>query len=235
VTSRLPSHLATGVDPRSARSVGGPHFLFVGRLIARKRPVEVVQAFGLARARLAAATMTIVGDGPLMSEVRAAARLVGRSVRVLGRREGTELQRTYRECDVLVLPAKREVWGLVVNEALAHGLYVIASDQVGSAYDLVTPGAGVMLPAGDVRGLPAALIATEGVDPSDAARRRRAQAVFGCTPDRMAIDWARAADLSVERSARRGAVPRRRRAHGAGAGAAASTDSVTTPRHKGNG
>lgn len=230
VTSRLPSHLTAGVDPRSGPSSGGPHFLFVGRLTARKRPVEVVQAFGLARTRLARSTLTIVGDGPLMSDVRAAARRVGESVRVLGRREGRELQETYRQCDVLVLPAKREVWGLVVNEALAHGLFVIASDEVGSAYDLITPETGVVLPAGDVRGLPAALVATEGVDPSDAARHRRAEAVTGCTPEGMAIDWARAAELSVERSARRRVVPRNRRAHGAGEGAATSTDSSDSAR-----
>lgn len=230
VTSRLPSHLTAGVDPSSARSIGGPHFLFVGRLTARKRPVEVVRAFGLARTRLARSTLTIVGDGPLMSQVRAAARRVGGSVRVLGRREGRELQETYRQCDVIVLPAKREVWGLVVNEALAHGLFVIASDEVGSAYDLVTPETGVMLPAGDVSGLPAALIATQGVDPSDAARHRRAEVVAECTPERMAIDWARAAELSVERAARRRVVPRHRRAPVAGAGGASSTDSSDARR-----
>jgi glycosyltransferase involved in cell wall biosynthesis len=211
VTSRLPSYLTKNADPCPARAVGGPHFLFVGRLTARKRPVEVVEAFGLTHTRLVESTLTVVGDGPLILEVQAAARRVGKAVRVLGRREGAELTETYRECDVLVLPARREVWGLVVNEALAHGLFVITSDEVGSAYDLVTPETGVMVSANDLRALVPALVDTEGVDRSEATRRRRAEVVAACTPERMATDWAHATELALARSASFGAVPRRSR------------------------
>lgn len=206
VTSRLPSHLTQNADPRPARVHGGPHFLFVGRLTARKRPVEVVEAFGLAQSRLVDSTLTVVGDGPLAWDVQAAARRVGAAVRVLGRREGVELRKTYTECDVLVLPAKREVWGLVVNEALAHGLFVIASDEVGSAYDLVTPETGVVISASDLRGLVPALVGTAPVNRSEATRRRRAEIVSACTPERMATDWAHAAELAVARSANLGAA-----------------------------
>jgi glycosyltransferase involved in cell wall biosynthesis len=38
---------------------------------------------------------------------------------------------------VLVLPSRYEVWGLVINEALEHGLPVIASQAVGAIDDLV--------------------------------------------------------------------------------------------------
>lgn len=206
VTSQLPSHLTDQADPSPVFRLGGPHFLFVGRLTARKRPLEVVWAFGLARRQLAQSTLTVVGDGPLCSEVSAAATRVGEGVRLLGRREGTDLQEIYRQCDVLVLPAKREVWGLVVNEALAHGLYVIATDQVGSAYDLVNPANGMVLPADEVPRLPGALVATDRIDRSVAGRRRRAIGMEGCTPDRMATDWANAAELALKRSKRRRAV-----------------------------
>lgn len=46
----------------------------------------------------------------------------------------------YKMADVLVLPSKFEQWGLVVNEALACGLPVIASNRVGSVDDLIICG-----------------------------------------------------------------------------------------------
>lgn len=46
----------------------------------------------------------------------------------------------YKMAEVLVLPSKFEPWGLVVNEALACGLPVIASDRVGAVDDLIIRG-----------------------------------------------------------------------------------------------
>lgn len=51
-----------------------------------------------------------------------------------------ELAAFYKLSDVFVLPSKFEPWGLVVNEALACGLPVVASDKVGSVDDLIIPG-----------------------------------------------------------------------------------------------
>ena len=42
--------------------------------------------------------------------------------------------------DVLILPSFKEVWGLVVNEALASGIYVLCSNYAGAAYDLIKEG-----------------------------------------------------------------------------------------------
>jgi glycosyltransferase involved in cell wall biosynthesis len=57
----------------------------------------------------------------------------------------------YRLSDVLVLPSDFEPWALVVNEAVAAGLAVVASDAVGAALELVQDGVnGYLFPAGDV-------------------------------------------------------------------------------------
>ena len=199
VTSRLPGALR--MTPSSVvRSGGGQgiRFLYVGRLIPQKRPVELIRAFETASDELPAATLTVVGQGKLESEVReAAARVPG--VRYIGFCEGEELASLYSESDVLVLPALREVWGLVVNEALAHGLFVIATDEVGSAYDLLNEWSGIMLPANDLQRLSAALIETaRTLDLSDAARLRRATAISDCTPERFAADISKAADMAVQ-------------------------------------
>ena len=99
-------------------------------LIPRKRPLELIRAFERLGREVPGATLTVVGaQGELEGDVRElAARVPG--VRYVGFAQGDGLAALYAAADVLVLPALREVWGLVVNEALAHGLFVIASDEV---------------------------------------------------------------------------------------------------------
>ena len=65
----------------------------------------------------------------------------------------------YHAADCLVLPSLRdETWGLVVNEALAHGVPAVVSDQVGCAPDLIQDGAtGAVFDAGDADSLAIAL------------------------------------------------------------------------------
>ena len=47
----------------------------------------------------------------------------------------------YHAADLLVLPSRHgETWGLVVNEALHHGVPVVVSEAVGCAPDLIEPG-----------------------------------------------------------------------------------------------
>jgi glycosyltransferase involved in cell wall biosynthesis len=77
----------------------------------------------------------------------------------LGFRNQSELPAIYAAADVLVLPSDRqETWGLVINEAMAAGLPVIASDAVGCVPDLIAPGVtGDRFPPGDVKALAAAL------------------------------------------------------------------------------
>jgi glycosyltransferase involved in cell wall biosynthesis len=199
VTSRLPAGVSVTSTSVVRRARGeGVRFLYVGRLIPRKRPMELIGAFETVRRELPDATLTLVGGGELEPDVReAAARIPG--VRHGGFCEGRELASHYSESDVLVLPALREVWGLVVNEALAHGLFVVATDEVGSAYDLLDERSGMMLPANDLERLAPALIETaKKLDIADAARRSRASAVSDCTPDRFASDICQATHLAVQ-------------------------------------
>lgn len=79
-------------------------------------------------------------------------------VRFLGFQNQTRLSRFYHAADLLVLPSRHsETWGLVVNEALLHGLPCVVSDQVGSAVDLVMSGQTGEVCAPTAAGLAAAL------------------------------------------------------------------------------
>jgi glycosyltransferase involved in cell wall biosynthesis len=60
-----------------------------------------------------------------------------KNVRLFNFQNQKQLRSFYNKSDVLILPSRREPWGLVINEAMAAGNAIIASDKVGSAADLV--------------------------------------------------------------------------------------------------
>lgn len=128
-----------------------PVVIFCGKLVARKRPLDLVTAARLAGLET---TLMFVGDGALADQVRAA--IEPRLGVVTGFVNQRELPSYYHAADVLVLPSEAEPWGLVVNEAMAAGVLPVASDRVGAAADLVA-GVGEVYPCGDVAGLAAAL------------------------------------------------------------------------------
>jgi glycosyltransferase involved in cell wall biosynthesis len=117
--------------------------LFSGKLVRRKGPELLAQAVASlpvgVRARVA---LVFLGDGELRAPLEVLARRLGlHKVRFLGFRNQTELSRYYHAADLLVLPsAHSETWGLVVNEALHHGVPCVVSKAVGCAPDLVEPG-----------------------------------------------------------------------------------------------
>jgi glycosyltransferase involved in cell wall biosynthesis len=134
-----------GLDPRL------PTVVFSGRLIALKRPLDLVQAIELCAG---AVNLLVLGDGPLRAEVER--RAVGLPARCLGFVNQAELPSWYACADLLALTSGREQWGLVVNEGMACGLVPVVSDSVGAAADLVE-GVGEVFPTGDVTALAAAL------------------------------------------------------------------------------
>src|SRR5438309_4475455 len=84
-------------------------------------------------------------------------------VRFLGFQNQRQLSPYYHAADLLVLPSRRgETWGLVVNEALHHGLPCVVSDAVGCGPDLISPGVtGELFETGSVRALKGALETAE--------------------------------------------------------------------------
>ncbi|MET0999940.1 MAG: glycosyltransferase family 4 protein [Marmoricola sp.] len=99
-------------------------------------------------------------------------------VELSGPRSGAGLEAAYAKADVLVLASRAETYGMVVTEALAHGLPVVASDvggipeAVGHAPDGSRPG--LLVPVGDVDALAVAL--RRWLGDADLRRRLRAAA-----------------------------------------------------------
>jgi glycosyltransferase involved in cell wall biosynthesis len=145
-----------GLDPERTT------FVFSGKFVDKKRPGDIIEAIRCMepqeRDRV---QLLLVGGGPLEAELRTSA--AGMPVHFAGFLNQSEITQAYAVADCMVLPSDHgETWGLVVNEAMACGLPVIVSDQVGCAVDLVQAGkTGDIFPCGDVAAL-SALLARHG-------------------------------------------------------------------------
>ena len=114
--------------------------LFCAKLIARKRPQDLIQSF--ATANLENAYLMIVGDGPMRRELELLAKERGIASKVIfaGFVDYLQLPVYYKIASILVVPAEHEPYGLPVNEAMICGVPVIASTSVGAAGDLIEEG-----------------------------------------------------------------------------------------------
>lgn len=137
--------------------------LFVGRLVERKGLPVLLEAWK--RAAMPNARLVIIGGGPDRAalEARAATLGVSGSVEFRGRVSDSELAAAYSEADLFVLPAvvdargDTEGLGVVLLEAMASNIPVIAS-AAGGITDVVVDGeSGVLVPPGDAEALAAAL------------------------------------------------------------------------------
>ncbi len=100
-----------------------PTVVFLGRLVAMKRPQEAIEAFELLRQHFPSAKLWMIGDGPLLEKLRARAPA---GVRFLGRLQRDELVDRLARAHALVATSVREGWGLNVSEAAACGTPSIA-------------------------------------------------------------------------------------------------------------
>jgi glycosyltransferase involved in cell wall biosynthesis len=161
-------HVATpGVDPEplAPGTDGATRLVCVGSVTPTKGQDLLVEAL----AALADQPWSCDLVGPLSRNVgyvtgvrRAIERHgLGERIRLLGPRTSTALTTTYAEADLLVLPSRVESYGMVVTEALARGIPVLAAAVGGvpEALGLDPEGSvpGILVPPEDVSALAAAL------------------------------------------------------------------------------
>jgi glycosyltransferase involved in cell wall biosynthesis len=131
--------------PEAREMLGvGPNetvLLFSGKLSLRKGPDLLLDAVRLLPAEIRrAVTVVFLGSGELQVKLQLAGDIPTVKIRFLGFQNQTQLSRYYHAADLLVLPSRHsETWGLVVNEALHHGVPCVVSEAVGCAPDLVEP------------------------------------------------------------------------------------------------
>ena len=133
-------------------------FVYVGRLAAEKQVDVVIEAFRQAAAQVPRGVMHLVvaGTGPCEAALRAAA---PDDVTFLGFLDRTtDLPDLYANCDAFVFASVTETLGLVVLEAMASGLPIIAA-PAGGVRDHLRDGLnGVTYEAGDAAAMARAMV-----------------------------------------------------------------------------
>jgi glycosyltransferase involved in cell wall biosynthesis len=163
-------------------------FLHVGRLAAEKGVDVILAAYARARAQLPAGAVHLIvaGAGPRTDALRA---LGTEGVTFLGNLDRQEvLPRLYASADAFVFSSLTETLGLVILEAMASGLPVIATPAGGVADHLRDGHNGLAFPPGDVDAMARAMV-TMALD-------RRLVATLGAhaRTTAEALDWSHELD-----------------------------------------
>ncbi|MHA6249252.1 glycosyltransferase family 4 protein [Pontibacter sp. CAU 1760] len=111
-------------------------FLFAGKFENKKNPLLLLNAFK--KLNKQDVSLLLVGNGILERALRQEAAGYD-NIHFMPFQNQTRMPAVYRAGNVFVLPSSGpgETWGLCINEAMASGLAIIASDKVGCAVDLV--------------------------------------------------------------------------------------------------
>lgn len=139
-----------------------PYFLASNRFIERKNLDRLVSAYAEATSHTDSSAkawdLCLLGDGSLMSQLKTQAARAGLTIAEVapwetreedlgeptvffpGFQQIEELPRFYAHAGCFVHPALEEPWGLVINEAMACGLPILSSANVGAAEELVDDG-----------------------------------------------------------------------------------------------
>lgn len=133
VPNAVPEAEGPGIDPREELGLKRETKIIgcVGRLIELKGHAFLIRAFALLSHRIRDAVLLIVGDGPLLEELKSLTERLGVAERVvfMGRRD--DARDMMAGMDVLVLPSRYEGSGRVLLEAMSQGTPVIGTDLYG--------------------------------------------------------------------------------------------------------
>jgi glycosyltransferase involved in cell wall biosynthesis len=126
--------------PSCDRNETGFRVLWAGRMLDWKRVDTLIRAFSRLLHDRPDATLTLVGDGPERARLERLAlkMLPPGSCRFSMPLPAAEISMLMRQHHVYILPSNAyEGWGAVVNEAMAEGCAVIASESAGSARSII--------------------------------------------------------------------------------------------------
>lgn len=150
------------LDPSLRQRLGLPsrYLLYVGRFVQSKGALDLLSAYAkLPEGVRREVGLVLAGDGEEREELGRRSRQIHPGEVVFpGFLQRDQLPGFYALADALVFPTHSDPWGLVVNEAMACGVSVIASDVAGCVADLLRDGEnGRVVPSGDVEGLSQAM------------------------------------------------------------------------------
>lgn len=160
---------------RYSLNAGRKRLLYSGRFVPVKRVDLLIDAFVRIAAHRPEWDLVLAGDGPLRNQLESRVPVSLRNrVTWTGFLQVEDAACCYRQCAVLVHPSEYEPWAVVINEAIASGLAVVASNVIGAAAELVRHGTnGLLVQPRNVEALTDALLR---ITTPNAAEAMRAQA-----------------------------------------------------------
>jgi glycosyltransferase involved in cell wall biosynthesis len=187
---------ARGEGLRASLGLPERYFLYTGRLVAAKGVFELLDAYAKLEAAVRSIVgLVLVGDGRARSELMERAKQIRPgAIEFPGfvQREG--LADFYALAEALIFPTHSDTWGFVVNEAMACGLPVIATNVAGCVPDLVEEDwNGKIVGVNDTAKLASAMeyLALRG-DLRSEMGKRSMQRIVGYSPERCAAGIAEA-------------------------------------------
>jgi glycosyltransferase involved in cell wall biosynthesis len=137
-----------------------PCALFVGRVAFEKSIDFLIESLALARRKVPNLILLITGEGPAEQALHCQAEALGlgEAVRFIGYLDRQhDLTDCYAAADCFVFASRTETQGLVLLEAMAMGLPVVALAAMGTR-DILSAGRGCLVPEDDVAEFAAALV-----------------------------------------------------------------------------
>ncbi len=188
-----PIHRLGGLYEGSAKPTttarGEPLVVYAGRHIPEKRVPALVHALPLARERIGGLRAWILGDGPTRTEVLRLIEELGLDgvVEAPGFVAEERVDEALRQALCLVLPSRREGYGLVVIEASARGTpSVVVREPDNAATELVDDGEnGVVSPSAEPEDLADAIAR---VHAAGETLRRSTESWFGRNARRLSLE-----------------------------------------------
>jgi len=142
---------------RKARSSSMPRLLAVGRIAVQKDYANMIRA--LAKVKDQSWTLKILGDGPLLGDIKELATQLGISDRIDFKGFVPDAAPYYADADILILSSKWEGFAAAPIEAMACGCHVVATDSSAGLTHLLAKGGHQTVPVNDCAALAKAITA----------------------------------------------------------------------------
>lgn len=160
---------------------GGWQLLYVGRFDVRKGMGVLLEAMHEVRRERGDVRLRLVGGSPVSGtadDFREQARGLEDCVEFVDEKSHEDIPALMAAADVFVLPSFYDSFGIVLIEAMACGLPVVAT-RCGGPEDIVEEGMGILVAVGDARALARGILTVlneyEGFDRAEIRRRIKAQ------------------------------------------------------------
>lgn len=120
-----------------------PTIAFIGRLKRHKLPDHAILAFSFIKKQIKDAQLWVIGDGYMLNELRKKFNV--KDVTFYGRVSSDLKFRLLSRSHIVLMPAIREGWGLVVTESNAMGTPVVAYDVPGLRDSVINGETGILI------------------------------------------------------------------------------------------